>query len=105
LPWLSPATTVPTFTRVAQLGQGPAFESGPAISPDGKWIAYLSNARGPTDVWVRFLSGGDPINLTASTTLEIQSRGDLGGLAVSRDGSMIAFDAGATKGTPPARYD
>ena len=90
----------PTFSRVTQLGHGPAFEFGPAISPDGKWIAYLSNARGPTDVWVRFLSGGDPVNLTASTTLEIQSRADLGGLAISPDGSMIAFDAGATKGTP-----
>ena len=55
----------PTFSRVTQLGHGPAFEFGPAISPDGKWIAYLSNARGPTDVWVRFLSGGDPVNLTA----------------------------------------
>ena len=83
----------------------PGVEFGPAISPDGKWIAYLSNARGPTDVWVRFISGGDPVNLTASTNLEIQSRSDLGGLAISPDGSMIAFDAGAIKGTPAARYD
>ena len=95
----------PEFSRVTQLAFGQGVEFGPAISPDGKWIAYLSNARGPTDVWVWFLSGGDPVNLTAATTLEIQSRGDLGGLAISPDGSMIAFDAGATKGTPAARYD
>ena len=95
----------PVFTRVTQLGHGPAVEHGAAISPDGKWIAYLSNARGPTDVWVRFLSGGDPINLTASTTLGIQSRADLGGLAISPDGSSIAFDAGATRDTPAPEYD
>jgi eukaryotic-like serine/threonine-protein kinase len=95
----------PVFTRVTQLGHGPAVEHGAAISPDGKWIAYLSNARGPTDVWVRFLSGGDPINLTATTTLGIQSRVDLGGLAISPDGSSIAFDAGATKDTPAPEYD
>jgi Tol biopolymer transport system component len=54
---------------------------------------------------VRFLGGSDPINLTASTTLEIQNRVDLGGLAISPDGSSIAFDAGATKGTPAPSFD
>jgi Tol biopolymer transport system component len=95
----------PTFTHVMQLASGQAFEIGPAISPDGKWIAYLSNARGPTDIWVRYLSGGDPVNLTATTTLEIQSRVDLAGLAISPDGALIAFDAGAMKGTPAAQFD
>jgi eukaryotic-like serine/threonine-protein kinase len=95
----------PEFSRVTQLSRGAAFEFGAAISPDGKWIAYLSNARGPTDIWVRFLSGGDPVNLTASTTLEMQSRTDLGGLAISPDGASIAFDAGATKGTPAPQFD
>ena len=33
-------------------------------------IAYLSNARGPTDVWVKFIAGGDTINLTAKAKLE-----------------------------------
>ena len=88
----------PAFSRVTQLGHGAAVEHGPAISPDGKWIAYLSNARGPTDVWVRYLSGGDPINLTASTTLGIQSRGDLGGLAISPDGSIDRLRRGRDQG-------
>ena len=66
-------------------------ESGPIISPDGKWVAYLSNARGPTDVWVKFIAGGDPVNLTASADLRVQSQDYVGGLAVSPDGSQIAF--------------
>ena len=102
--WTQP-TRAPSFSRVIQISDGQASESGPAISPDGKWIAYLSDVRGPTDVWVRFLGGSDPINLTASTTLEIQNRVDLGGLAISPDGSSIAFDAGATKGTPAPLFD
>jgi serine/threonine protein kinase len=104
-PLWTTATRAPDFSRVTQLTRGASFEYGPAISPDGKWIAYLSNARGPTDIWVRFLSGGDPVNLTASSTLEIQSRTDLGGLAISPDGASIAFDAGATKGTPAPQFD
>ncbi len=102
--WTDPRRA-PEFSRVIQLGDGQASESGPAISPDGKWIAYLSDVRGPTDVWVRFLGGSDPMNLTASTTLEIQNRVDLGGLAIKPDGSSIAFDAGATKGTPAPLFD
>lgn len=78
-----------------RLTSGPARESGPAISPDGKWVAYLSNARGPTDVWVKFLTGGDPVNLTASFDQDVQTQSDIGGLAVSPDSSSISFDAGS----------
>ena len=83
----------PVVTRVLKLTSGPAHESGAAISPDGKWVAYLSNARGPTDIWVKFIAGGDPANLTESTGLEVQSQSDIGGLAISPDGATIAFDA------------
>ena len=33
----------PSFTRILRLTSGPAREWAPAISPDGKWVAYLSN--------------------------------------------------------------
>jgi len=56
---------------MVRLTSGPSIEFGPAISPDGKWVAYLSNARGPFDVWVKFLSGGEPVNLTGATNLEV----------------------------------
>jgi eukaryotic-like serine/threonine-protein kinase len=85
----------PTFDRMIRLVSTAAHEFGPVISPDGKWVAYLSNARGPTDVWVKFIAGGDPINLTASTDITVQSVDYIGGLAVSPDGSTIAFQAQA----------
>jgi eukaryotic-like serine/threonine-protein kinase len=99
LPAVSDAPTVIRFTR---LTSGPAHENAPAISPDGKWVAYLSNARGPTDVWVKFIAGGDPVNLTATIDLDLQSQNDIGGLAISPDGANIAFDAGRTPAGPPS---
>jgi serine/threonine protein kinase/Tol biopolymer transport system component len=83
----------PAFDHVARIVATGAHEYAPVLSPDGKWIAYLSNARGPTDVWVKFLAGGDPANLTASSKLTIQSTDYVSGIAVSPDGTQIAFTA------------
>ncbi len=66
-----------------------AFREGVAWTA----VAYLSDARGPTDLWVKFVSGGEPINLTATTNLELQSQVDIGGVSISPDGASIAFDA------------
>jgi Tol biopolymer transport system component len=99
------SNTAPTFTRITRLTSGPALEYGPAISPDGKWVAYLSNVRGPVDLWVKFVTGGEAINLTATASIELPSRIDIGGLTISPDGATIAFDAGSTKGTPANLFD
>jgi Tol biopolymer transport system component len=55
-------------------------------------VAYLSNARGPTDVWVKFL-GGEAANLTASTRLEVTAGTGIGGLDISPDGTRVAVMA------------
>ena len=88
----------PSFDRVTRLVATAAHEHSPVLSPDGKWIAYLSNARGPTDVWVKFIAGGDPANLTAgwfstpaAKGFSVQSADYANGLAVSPDGTQIAF--------------
>ena len=87
----------PAFGRVARLVATAAHEHSPVLSPDSKWIAYLSSAGGRTDVWVKFIAGGDPANLTAGlnpkneTGLTVQSTDYVGGLAVSPDGTQISF--------------
>jgi len=83
----------PSFSRILRLTRGPAREGAPAISPDGKWVAYLSNERGPTDVWVKFLGGGEAANLTASSGLEVTPGTGIGGLDISPDGTRIAVMA------------
>jgi len=83
----------PVFDRVVRLVSTPAHEFSPAISPDGKWVAYLSDARGPTDVWVKFLAGGDPANLTANAPIVVQATDYISGLDVSPDGTQISVIA------------
>jgi len=39
---------------------GPADETNPAISPDGRWLAYTSNETGAREVYVRPLTGPGP---------------------------------------------
>ena len=96
---LTTPDTVPVFDRIVPLVSTPAYEFAPAISPDGKWVAYLSDARGPTDVWVKFVAGGDPANLTASNDIVVQTQDYISGLDISPDGTQIAFSA-ARPGQP-----
>lgn len=57
--------TVPASGGVARrLTGGLASVSNPAISPDGKWIAYSGRDEGHTEVYVIPISGGEPKRLT-----------------------------------------
>jgi eukaryotic-like serine/threonine-protein kinase len=89
----------PTFGRVVRLTHGGSHSFAPAISPDGKWIAYLSDTRGPTDVWVQFIAGGEAVNLTEKSGLTVQSRTDIGGLDISPDGTQVSFGASQVGGS------
>ena len=101
----NPGEIAPEFGRVTRFTSGASTELGPVISPDGQWVAYLSDDRGPVDLWVKYVAGGDAVNLTAASGLQLSSRIDIGGPAVSPDGSLIAFDAGAKPGTPANLFD
>jgi len=83
----------PRFNTVTRLSTPRGLAFAPAISPDGKWVAYLETRGARTDVWVRFVAGGDPVNLTASAPIEPQSVAAIGGLAISPDGALVSFDA------------
>ena len=92
--WLAPKPDrAPRLSHAVRVTNTAAQEFGPAVSPDGKWVAYYSNARGPTDILVKFLDSGATLNLTSSLKLELPARVGLGGLAISPDGSTLAFSA------------
>jgi len=95
--WLVPAASVapaaPRFSRIVPVTTGPARELGPAISPDGKWIAYISDSGGRPDVWVKFVAGGEAANLTASAGIDVSVTTGIGGLDISPDGTRIAVMA------------
>jgi Tol biopolymer transport system component len=42
----------------------PGSHRWPALSPDGRMVAFVSDAAGTPQVWVKTLSGGDPIQIT-----------------------------------------
>ncbi len=98
---LRPVTEVPEPIVLA-LTPGVSREASPAISPDGKFVAYLASEGGRTDVWVKFVGGGPAVNLTSASGLEIQSQATVGGLEISPDGSLIAVRAGP-RGVPNAQ--
>ena len=78
----APSDDAPSFSQIIRLTSGPAREWAPAISPDGKWVAYLSNAREPTDIWVQFIAGGEAIHLSAPAGLEVTPGTGIGGLDI-----------------------
>lgn len=65
--------------------------SEPTWSPDGKYIAYVSESSGSSDIWIMQADGGHPIRLTTG--------GANSQPAWSPDGARIAFvsDRGGTK--------
>ena len=88
-----PSQVAPRIVRAIAVADTPAQEFGPAISPDGKWVAYYSDARGVSDVWVKDIDSGTTSNLTEKLDLVLQVRALIGGLDISPDGTQIAFTA------------
>ena len=71
-----------TFSRLTDLT---GIEQAPALSPDGKLVAYESRAAGNSDIYLLRIGGRNPVNLTAD------SKAEEGMPAFSPDGQLIAF--------------
>ena len=75
-----------TFSRLTDFE---GVERDAAISPDGRFVAFLSDRSGPLDVWVSQVGIGSAVNLTQGKT------GDLDGLVraigFSGNGAQIWF--------------
>jgi Tol biopolymer transport system component len=52
---------------------GMAFDSQPKFSPDGKWIAFLSDRDGNENVWMMHADGSDAKQLSKDPTAEFAS--------------------------------
>ena len=52
---------------------GMAFDSQPKFSPDGKWIAFLSDRDGNENVWIMHADGSDPKQLSKDPMGEFAS--------------------------------
>jgi Tol biopolymer transport system component len=63
-------------------------ERSGAISPDGKFFAFVSDRDGQPDVWVRQVSGGDPVRVTHDAAAELD-------LVYAPDGESIYYSTAA----------
>ena len=63
LPLTGARTPVPLLTS-------PADELMPRVSPDGKWLAYVSDESGMSEVYVRPLSGGGRVTVSVGGGME-----------------------------------
>jgi serine/threonine protein kinase len=71
-----------TFTTLTDEGS----EVDASISPDGKFVAFLSDRDGPFQLWLDQIGAGNPINLTPGPD---DLRGPLRSIGFSRDGTEI----------------
>ena len=85
----------PSFSHVVRLttGRRPRRRAA-ALYRTGNG-SPTSRTRGTTNVWVKFIAGGEPVNLTAAGDLEIGIATGIGGLGISPDGTQIAVPARA----------
>jgi len=81
--------STPTIGTLTHVTREPGLELDPAISPDGRTLAYVAGPTRKRRLYVRQIDGGRPIPLTDEGMAETQRRPDW-----SPDGSRIAFQAG-----------
>lgn len=78
-----------------RLTQGPGRDWAPRWSPDGRWLAFLSDRDGkPGQLYLLPVGGGEPRRLTSLA-------GGAGPAAWAPDASRVAFCARVSKDAPP----
>jgi Tol biopolymer transport system component len=56
-----------------RITEGLPFDSQPCFSPDGEWIAFLSDRDGSENLWIARSDGSEPKKLTKDTKAEFAS--------------------------------
>jgi Tol biopolymer transport system component len=90
---LATRSNTPTVEwKPRQVTSSPGWEGQPAISPDGRTIAYVSDESGSLDIWAADVAGGGTLQLTTHLAVDHEP-------AWFPDGSAIAFVSDRS-GTP-----
>src|SRR5262249_41601195 len=62
--WSRKSTSARATHALTRLTFDDGLQIGVTWSPDGRFIAYSSDQGGKFDIWVRLVSGGDPVRIT-----------------------------------------
>ena len=60
-----------TFLRLTDFA---GLEDSPALSPDGKSVAFVSDSSGSRQIWIRLLAGGPPLQVTHDSGEHLEPR-------------------------------
>ena len=88
--WLRPSTPPENLlagARFARVADFDAAKGSPAVSPDGKFVAFVSDRDGTFDVWLAQTDNGNLQNLTKGQAGDV--RGPLRNIGFTGDGSEI----------------
>ena len=88
-PWQNPLANA-KFTRLTDF---PGTETHGQISPDGRFVAFLSDRDGQFDLWLSQVDTGRFLKLTQNTRVHSSLRNGMRTLGFSRDGSEIWFNS------------
>ncbi|HTS29666.1 MAG TPA: hypothetical protein VMH81_27535 [Bryobacteraceae bacterium] len=61
---LQPQPAAAHTVRFSRLTDFTGLEESPAISPDGKIVAFVAQKEGRRHIWIRLLAGGAPVQIT-----------------------------------------
>jgi serine/threonine protein kinase len=87
------ASSPTTPVRVARLTDFLGLEEYPAISPDGRSVAFTADEGGTRQIWVKLIAGGAPLQLTRDRTDHLRPRW-------SPDSSSVVFFSPPASGEP-----
>ena len=59
--------------KAKRITEGQGYDTQPRVSPDGKWIAYISDRDGSDNLWVANIDGTNPRKLSSETQIPILS--------------------------------
>ncbi len=72
--WASPTEAPARNVQLQRLTDFVGMEESPAISPDGKTVAFVARAGSKRQIWLRLLAGGTPLQITRDDTDHEQPR-------------------------------
>ena len=99
--WLlvRPAVAMPADVQLQRLTDFVGMEEHPAVSPDGKTVAFIAPANTRRQVWVRLLAGGAPLQVTRDDADHEHPRW------APDSSALIYFSSAAKEGDPGTLWE